>query len=184
MLKDITDAVTKCPKSIFIFDEVDKMPAGILESISPLLDHHENINGINFRQAVFIFLTNAAGAEVTFALAAMMRKGKVREDIHLKEFEYYCQMGAYNIDGGLKYAGIIESSLIDHYIPLLPLELKHVEKCIEVEYTRHAAKYSQADKDYIISEMTMDPDTGLFVFTGCKRIKAKVGARINQKQYS
>jgi len=35
--------------------------------------------------------------------------------------------------GGLKKSALIDSHVIDHYIPFLPLEKVHVEQCIEAE---------------------------------------------------
>jgi torsin-1 len=55
--------VSRCQKSLFIFDEVDKMPPGILDNISYLFDQHSEINGLDFRRSIFIFLTNTGGDE-------------------------------------------------------------------------------------------------------------------------
>lgn len=179
---DITNTVKNCPKSVFIFDEIDKMPAGILEAIAPMLDHHNNINGVSFRQAVFIFLTNTAGNEISLALAAMMRKGMSRDDVKLYAFEELCQRAAFNLIGGLQHSGVIEASLIDHYIPFLPLELKHVEECIKAEFAKFPfIKGSPEDFKAILDEITMEQETGLFVASGCKRIRKKVEA-LNAKQ--
>jgi len=41
---------------MFIFDEVDKMPDGVLDAIKPYLDHHHHIRGVDYRRAIFIFL--------------------------------------------------------------------------------------------------------------------------------
>lgn len=57
----IIEAISRCPKSLFIFDEVDKMPAGIFNYITNYLDHNQHIDGENYRQAVYIFLSNAGG---------------------------------------------------------------------------------------------------------------------------
>lgn len=35
--------------------------------------------------------------------------------------------------GGLKKSSLIDSQIIDHYVPFLPLEKVHVEQCIEAE---------------------------------------------------
>lgn len=35
--------------------------------------------------------------------------------------------------GGLKKSHLIDSHIIDHYIPFLPLEKTHVMQCIEAE---------------------------------------------------
>lgn len=37
------------------------------------------------------------------------------------------------LTGGLKKSHLIDSHIIDHYIPFLPLEKKHVMQCIEAE---------------------------------------------------
>lgn len=172
----------KCPKSIFIFDEVDKMPVGILEAIAPMLDHHDNIDGVSFRQAVFIFLTNTAGYEISLTLAAFMRQGVSRDDVKLKNFEELCQKGAFNIVGGLQNSGVIEASLIDHYIPFLPLEQMHLEKCIKKEFERFPSTFwNPEDINTILEETTMEENTGLFVASGCKRISKKVEA-LNAKK--
>jgi len=41
---------------MFIFDEVDKMPDGVLDAIKPYLDHHHDVHGVDYRRAIFIFL--------------------------------------------------------------------------------------------------------------------------------
>ena len=48
--------VTNCPNQLFIFDEVDKMPDGLLDVLSPFIDNHENLGGVDYRRATFIFL--------------------------------------------------------------------------------------------------------------------------------
>ena len=48
--------VTKCPRSMFIFDEMDKMQPGLIDSIKPYLDYYDNLDGVSYRQAIFIFL--------------------------------------------------------------------------------------------------------------------------------
>lgn len=126
----------KCSRSIFIFDEVDKIPEGVFESITSLLDHHTSIDGVNFRESIFIFLSNAGGTEIAHALENLMENGKYREQTAIYDFEKIAEMGAYNVKGGLKNTGLITSSLIDHFIPFLPLEKRHVEKCIRKDFER------------------------------------------------
>lgn len=153
------------------------MPVGILEAIAPMLDHHDYIDGLSFRQTVFIFLTNTAGLQISLTLAAFMRRGVSRNDVELKHFEELCQKGAFNIEGGLQNAGVIEANLIDHYIPFLPLERMHIEKCIKKEFQRFRyVKWNQKDVQTILEEITMEENTGLFVSAGCKRINKKVEA--------
>ena len=48
--------VKACPRALFIFDEMDKMPRGLIDTLKPYLDHYPEIDGVDFRQATFIFL--------------------------------------------------------------------------------------------------------------------------------
>jgi hypothetical protein len=41
--------VSACDRSLFVFDEVDKIPAKVLDAVKPFLDYHEEINGVDFR---------------------------------------------------------------------------------------------------------------------------------------
>ena len=54
--RDIKKHVTACGSSMFIFDEGEKMPLGLLKTITPYTDHNANVGGIDLRNAIFIFL--------------------------------------------------------------------------------------------------------------------------------
>jgi hypothetical protein len=41
--------VTQCNRSLFVFDEVDKIPQGVLDALKPFLDYHEEIDGVDYR---------------------------------------------------------------------------------------------------------------------------------------
>lgn len=68
----------------------------------------------------------------------------LREESDLHHFESICQLIAFNLEGGLKSTSLIESSLIDHFIPFLPLEKRHVDECIKAEFNRRS--YVPTDK--------------------------------------
>ena len=44
--------------------------------------------------------------------------------------------GAFNEVGGLQYSRMIEKSLVDVFVPFLPLERRHVKICIRKEFQR------------------------------------------------
>lgn len=48
--------VSACASSVFIFDEMDKLHPGIIDAIKPFLDYYEQIDGVSYRKAIFIFL--------------------------------------------------------------------------------------------------------------------------------
>jgi hypothetical protein len=41
---------------VFVFDEVDKMPAQVLDALVPFIDFYERVDGVDTRRAIFIFL--------------------------------------------------------------------------------------------------------------------------------
>lgn len=171
----IFEAIKLCPYSIFVFDEVDKMPAGIFEGITALLDHHALVRGIDFRKAIFIFLTNYGGAEITKVLHQLMtKKGLYRHETKLSHFEDINKIGIYNHPGGMKDSRLITSAIIDFYVPFLPLEEKHIVQCIKTEYENFGKSYvNQEMIDEILAYIGFEP-VMKFANTGCKTIHKKV----------
>ena len=56
--KKIMDTVRGCNKALFIFDEIDKMPEGVMDAVKPFIDYREEVDVLDFRQTIFIFLSN------------------------------------------------------------------------------------------------------------------------------
>nr|CAD7415673.1 unnamed protein product [Timema poppensis] len=92
--------VSQCSRSTFIFDEVDKMPRGVLDAVKPFIDHHEHIDGVDYRHAIFIFLSNTGGSTITKRHLQLWQSGKSREDFELRDFEDLIRKGAFNEAGG------------------------------------------------------------------------------------
>lgn len=53
--------VSACARSIFIFDEMDKMHAGLIDAIKPFLDYYDHVDGVSYQKAIFIFLRYVPG---------------------------------------------------------------------------------------------------------------------------
>lgn len=132
MIQGLTD----CPLSLYIFDEVDKMPQGVFESLTSLVDFNGLPDDLTGSKAIFIFISNTAGVQISGQLAKMLKNGAIRENIKLSAFEQILEKASYNLEGGLRQAGLIEKHVIDHYLPFLPLEKQHVRKCIAAEFKK------------------------------------------------
>jgi len=92
--------VTNCPQSLFVFDEVDKMPEGVLDGIRAYLDYIDRVDGVDYRRAIFIFLSNTGGKEITKKLHDVWLKGEMkREELTVRDFERLVELGAFN-EGG------------------------------------------------------------------------------------
>jgi hypothetical protein len=64
--KTIEEGVKECPFSLFVFDETDKIPAGLLDTIKAYIDFNEELEGTDFRRSVFIFMSNNAGKLIQY----------------------------------------------------------------------------------------------------------------------
>ena len=132
-LKNLIETATKvCSTSLFIFDDFDKMPDGIADVLTPYLDFDLEINGVDFRKNIFIFISNAGGDNINNEIYAHFEKEKQREEINVLEMETLLKSLAFEKKGGFRKSDVIWSSLVDFFIPFLPLERKHVKECIKV----------------------------------------------------
>nr|XP_045617061.1 torsin-1A-like isoform X1 [Procambarus clarkii] len=180
----IRSNVSKCERSLFIFDEIDKMPLGMINGIKPFIDYHESINGVDFRKSIFIFLSNTGGPDITRAMLKMWRDGKNRDDITMMDLEHLIQRGAFNEEGGLHKSELIQHSLVDHYVPFMPLERRHVELCAHDEIRRRGHRSSKDLIKSVADEMIyFPPENQLFSTTGCKRVAQKVGFLLANEEY-
>ncbi|XP_050296220.1 torsin-1A-like isoform X1 [Anthonomus grandis grandis] len=218
LYEKLKNAVAKCPKQLFIFDEVDKMVPEVLNILKPMLDYKLNIDGVDYSQSVFIFLSNTGADVVNEHFHDLyIKEGKERNDMTMADFETFIQRGAFNEQGwltkgpatyfrhltrqmlfsrsylgsafnfiyklgGFHHSDAIKNNLIDHYIPFLPLEQKHVEMCIRKEFQiRNVNQPKQELINEVMEIVQWGPeDTKLFSKTGCKRLGAKVGLLVDK----
>lgn len=183
--EEVERVVKLCERALFIFEDIHKIPSGVLDALVPYIDHHTHYNGLDFRKAIFIFLSNTGADLISEKAYELWHQGKQREDITLHDFEHWIRQGSFNEEGGLQNSDTIRSSLIDHYIPFLPLLEEHVVKCIHDEFAKLGwPKAPSHHVEKILGEMTFIPeDVELFSTVGCKRVAAKVGAIADGQLY-
>ncbi|GFN79492.1 torsin-1a-like [Plakobranchus ocellatus] len=194
-LKDwIEGNVTKCERSMFIFDEVDKLPASLLDAMKPYLDYYDHLKGVSYRKAIFIFLSNAGGPKIGQIMFDHWKSGKKREDIKLSDLENSVMLSAINTDSqnGLWHSQLISSHLITAFIPFLPLEKEHVKKCIKDDIIKKYLSFYPSHRhvpekyvDEVMEELTFQPALEkVFSVTGCKRVAEKVNYVMMDKDLS
>jgi torsin-1 len=191
IIRTIEDTVEKCHRSLFVFDEVDKIPIGLLDTIKAYVDFNQNINGLDFRNSVFVFLSNSASRSIVDLTLKLTQKNIDRNDFELKEFQEIIENQIYfykeHDNKGLWHASLIESYLIDYYVPFLPLERSHVINCVETEFKKYSfqKKYSFTnDFNAIVNEIVYEPpEFQIFSTSGCKKIPFLVRKLIIEKDY-
>jgi len=170
-----------CERSLFIFDEIDKQPEGLIEAVKPFLDHYNKIGGINYRRNVFIFLSNAGGNEISQHAYEQWQKGGIREDLTLHEMEEIIHNTAFNEEGGLRRSSVLDKNLVSIFIPFLPMERRHIVLCIEDDLHFKNVTVKRHIVEKIADEMRFSPsDTKLYSNTGCKRVSDKVDLVIEE----
>ena len=173
----IMETVKACPYALFIFDEIDKMPEGLVDAVKAFIDFHESVQGLDFRKAIFIFLSNTGGKEINHYTFQAWQKGRQRSSLQYKELKLLVERGAFNEIGGLHLSSVIDKHLVDWFVPFLPLERKHVASCIVAEANDRNSSIvlKNEEIDSILDEMVYFPkEYMLFASTGCKTISSKV----------
>jgi len=174
LLESLEKAGKTCGHSVFIFDEVDKMPGEILDVLVPYMDHYKQVDGRDYRKMIFIFLSNT-GSEAIRDLTYKYIKtaGRRREDVTIFDFQELIAKDAFVETGGLKNAKMIQQRLVSFYVPFLPLEKKHVVMCAAREIYRRRILFVQPDE--IASKIQYSPrDDPVFAEDGCKSVPTYV----------
>ena len=169
-----------CGRSLFIFDEIDKMPNDVTDALKPFIDFHHNIDGIDYRKNIFIFTSNIGGNHISDVSVRNFQLGFKREDLSKNKMENILT-SSLQIQGGLKDSELILSGLVDFFVPFLPMEMSHVKQCIYAEIRRHP-NFNHNDKDTItrivdkvIKEIKFYPKhEHIFSTSGCKHITKKL----------
>lgn len=174
LINDVRERAKNCERSLFVFDEIEKMQNGTFDAIKPFLDFHHEVNGIDFRKNIFIFISNNGMDRINSITKDLWYQGVKREDIKLSAFSQSLFKSALNEEGGLKGTGVVKSYLVDLYLPFLPLEKEHIKQCVKA--FQHDV--SHEDLDFVMDNLVFEPkDAPLFSLSGCKTVESLVRSR-------
>lgn len=177
LIERIHETVKRCERAIFIFDEMDKMPPGLIDVIKPYLDNQiaEEVDGLSFRKCIFIFLSNTGGEKITELALEFWRNKKKREDIKLSDVENHLSKHAFNKKSGFWHSSLIDKNLIDVFVPFFPLEEEHVKMCVKAEFRQRGITIDEDLVATIAGEMSYHPeDERVYSVKGCKTVATKV----------
>lgn len=121
---------------MIIFDYVHELPEVVIESISALLEHLARMGGSAYQRATIVLISNTGADQIRHLLEQNMSRRLLREKTDLEYFREALESNAYIGGEDTQRKQLIPPEFIDAYIPFLPLEPKHVEKCIAAEYRR------------------------------------------------
>ncbi|KAM4532695.1 torsin family 1 isoform 1-T1 [Fundulus diaphanus] len=168
--------VSNCERSMFIFDEMDKMHPGLIDSIKPYLDYYDKLDGVSYRKSIFIFLSNAGGDGIIQTALEFWNAGRNREEIELKDLETALSLSVFNNNNsGFFRTSLIDKSLVDFFVPFLPLEYRHVVQCAMAEMKARNMKPNHDVADNVARDLVYFPKSErVFSVKGCKSIESKL----------
>ncbi|XP_065099857.1 torsin family 1 isoform X1 [Paramisgurnus dabryanus] len=168
--------VSICARSVFVFDEMDKMHPGLIDGIKPYLDFYDNLNGVSYRQAIFIFLSNAGGENIVQVALNFWKDGKEREEIQLKDLETALSLAVFNNkNSGFWHTSLIDKNLVDFFVPFLPLEYKHVVQCGLAEMAAKGITRNEKAVEQMAHDLNYFPkEERVFSMQGCKVISSRL----------
>ncbi|XP_037340748.2 torsin-1A-like [Pungitius pungitius] len=167
--------VTNCGRSMFIFDEMDKMQRGLIDSIKPYLDYNQKLDGVSYRKAIFIFISNDGGEEITQTALDFWKAGRDREELELRGLETVLYESVFNNKKSCLWdSDWIKDELVDFFVPFLPLEYRHVVQCVLAEMKARGVPPNQNVAERVAKDLVYYPKTErVFSSKGCKTISNK-----------
>ncbi|KAM9858801.1 prosalusin isoform 2-T2 [Aulostomus maculatus] len=168
--------LTECARSVFIFDEMEKMPPGLIDILEPFLGPSHVVFRTNYRKAIYIFISTT-GEDAINQLALQHRQaGRDREEIRLEDLEEAVAHSVYSSNtSGFFNSSIIQQKLITRFVPFLPLTRLHVERCIRSQLCQRDSCGRLDVVEAVGGDMIYSPVKGhYFSTTGCKTVPAKI----------
>lgn len=155
------------------------MPSGFLDVLMPFIDCSNCGMKFQEKKSIFILLSNAGSQAIEQKLLERLHNGTKRELTSLQEFEKTVISEAYSDDGPFYKSKLIKADAINFYVPFLPLEREHVEKCIKIAFEELQVSPTTDLVNEVFQELRFGPEN-LFSTSGCKRVEQIVG-RVNAK---
>ncbi|KAK9522050.1 hypothetical protein VZT92_018542 [Zoarces viviparus] len=168
--------LTECARSVFLFDEMEKMPPGLIDVLEPFLGPSHVVFRTNYRKAIYIFI-GTSGEEVIHRKALESRQaGRDREEITAEDFQEAIARTVYNSTAsGFFQSSILRQQLITRFVPFLPLSRRHVERCVRSQLCQRGSCGRGDVVEAVAGDMTYAPVQGhYFSTTGCKAVPAKI----------
>ncbi|KAM4664796.1 prosalusin [Discoglossus pictus] len=168
--------LTTCGRSIFVFEEMDKMHPGMIDVIVPFLGPSWVVFGTNYRKAIFIFISNAGGEDINKVAVDFWRDRKDREEIQLSDVEAAISKAVIsNPKHGFWESEIIQYHLIDVMVPFLPLRPSHVRQCVRSEMRQQGMEPQDDVVRAIAGSLVYFPEgENVFSSTGCKTVLSRL----------
>ncbi|XP_075434664.1 prosalusin isoform X2 [Ascaphus truei] len=155
---------------------MDKMHPGLIDVIVPFLGPSWVVFGSNYRKAIFLFISNAGGEDISQVALEFWRNRKDREEIQLCDVESAISKAVLNNPKhGFWKSQIIRQHLIDVMVPFLPLRPCHVSQCVRSEMEQQGSEPQEDVVRSVTESLVYFPEEEkVFSSTGCKTVASRI----------
>ncbi|XP_056149797.1 prosalusin [Lampris incognitus] len=166
----------ECAHSIFIFDEMERMPLGVIDILKPFLGPSHVVFRTNYRKAIYVFISTTGEAVINQLALKQQQAGLGREEIRLEDLKEALVQSVYNSStSGFYHSDILQEELITRYVPFLPLTRRHVERCARWQLCQLGMCHRTDVVEAVGGDMVYTPDEGQYFSTiGCKAVSTKI----------
>ncbi|CAL1615067.1 unnamed protein product [Knipowitschia caucasica] len=176
-LKDwVQGNLTECARSVFLFDEMEKMPPGLIDVLEPFLGPFHVVYSTNYRKAIYVFISTVGEEVISKAVLAARRSDRDRDEIRLNELQEAIAHEAFNsTDSGFSGSRVVSQGLVTVFVPFLPLTRAHVERCVRAQLCQRGHCGRSDVVQAVGGALSYSPKHGqYFSTTGCKAVPAKI----------
>ncbi|KAK7934033.1 hypothetical protein WMY93_004929 [Mugilogobius chulae] len=180
-LKDwVQGNLTACARSVFVFDEMENMPPGLIDVLEPFLGPSHVVYSTNYRKAIYIFISTVGEKAISAVALKARRDCRDREEIRLSELQEAIAQETFNSsNSGLSSSPLLSEGLISVIVPFLPLSRVHVERCAQAQLAQRNLGHRSDVVQSVGGAVTYSPEHGhYFSTTGCKTVPAKINLHL------
>ncbi|EDV19337.1 uncharacterized protein TRIADDRAFT_33759 [Trichoplax adhaerens] len=140
---EIKRFVQSCTRPLVLFEEVDKLEAGVIDALSPYFDE-SSVDNVSYANTIFIFTSNYASREINEEACRQFTVTTEVDDFDSENFYDIIRKISYrgtSADDSTSRTGFASSEFVKHclvssFVPFLPLDMTHVLQCIDASLTR------------------------------------------------
>ncbi|XP_026568308.1 prosalusin [Pseudonaja textilis] len=168
--------LTRCSRSLFLFDEMEDLQPGLIDVVLPFLGSSWVVFGTNYRKAIFVFISNIGAEQINQMALELWQDRRDREEIRRQDLEAsILEAISKDPQNGFWRSGVFEQNLIDAFVPFLPLRRHHVKQCVVNEMASRGLVPLPEVVDGVADSFSYFPDEEkIFSATGCKTVSSRI----------
>lgn len=168
----IREVSSRCPQPLFVFDEADKIPKGLLSSIRLFLSSGKQSQS----HSIFLFLSSMGSNAINELALSFWSAGRQRKEITADDLERPLRAAIKENQGDIPLTQqLMEEGLIDGLVPFLPLERAHVKLCAQDSFVARGLPYTEKELELVAQELLFVPEEHkLFSAQGCKLVAQRI----------